>query len=91
MEHAEGRGHGRLVCGRGQQRRRVGLAQVAKRSVSARFWRRGRRIHPQTKAMVGAELSMVVDGVSFKEYVEFVSPSCILRITRESGFSLEGC
>ena len=49
------------------------------------------QFHPQTKAMVGAELSMVVDGVSFKDYVEFVSPSCILRITRESGFSLEGC
>ncbi|MDB4676208.1 hypothetical protein OAH93_01040 [Flavobacteriales bacterium] len=49
------------------------------------------QFHPQTNEMIGAELSMVVDGVSFKEYVEFVSPTCFLRVTKESGFSLEGC
>jgi hypothetical protein len=49
------------------------------------------QFHPQTQEMIGAELSMVVDGVAFKDYVEFVSPTCILRITKESGFNLEGC
>ncbi len=49
------------------------------------------QFHPQTKEMIGAELSMIVDGVAFKDYVEFVSPTCVLRITKESGFSLEGC
>lgn len=49
------------------------------------------QFHPQSQEMIGAELSMVVEGVTFKEYVEFVSPTCILRITKESGFNLEGC
>ena len=49
------------------------------------------QFHPQTKEMIGAELSMIVDGVTFKDYVEFVSPTCTLRITKEAGFNLEGC
>ncbi len=49
------------------------------------------QFHPQTKELIGTEIHMIVDGVEFKKYVEFVSPTCILRITKESGFSLEGC
>lgn len=49
------------------------------------------RFHPQSGDLIGAELFMVIDGVEYREYHEFTSSSCVLRILKESGFRMEGC
>ena len=49
------------------------------------------RFHPQDGQLIGAELFLVIDGVEYREYHEFTSDTCVLRILKESGFRMEGC
>ena len=49
------------------------------------------RFNPQDGQLIGAELFLVVDGVEYREYHEFTTSTCVLRILKESGFRMEGC
>lgn len=49
------------------------------------------QFHPQSGDLIGAELFMVIEGQEYREYVEFVTPTCKLQVVRETGFRMEGC
>jgi hypothetical protein len=41
--------------------------------------------------LVGVEIFLIVEGQEFREYVEFVSDTCILEISKAQGIKMEGC
>lgn len=49
------------------------------------------QFHPQSGALIGVELHMEVEGEVFREYFEFPTDNCVLRIVKESGYRMEGC
>ena len=49
------------------------------------------QFHPDTKAIVGFELHMNVEGKEYRDYVDVPTKSCVLVITKETGFRVEGC
>ena len=49
------------------------------------------QFHPQTGDLVGCEFYLVVNGTEYRDYFDFTSEDCVLRILKESGFRMEGC
>lgn len=49
------------------------------------------QFHPQTGDLVGCEFYLVVNGQEYRDYFDFTSEDCVLRILKESGFRMEGC
>lgn len=49
------------------------------------------QFHPTTGALFGVEIFMVVEGVEYRDFFEFPTEDCTLRILKESGFRMEGC
>ena len=41
--------------------------------------------------MIGAEIFLVVDGNEFRQYVEFVTDDCTLKVLKAEGLRMEGC
>lgn len=41
--------------------------------------------------LIGVEIVFKVDGQTYREYVEFVSETCVLQLSKLNGIKMEGC
>lgn len=65
---------------------RIALAEVDVKFNYGHF-----QFHPATGDLFGVEIFLVIEGVEYRDYFEFPTQDCSLRILKESGFRMEGC